>query len=35
MIIKGLDIATKSPVEKSISSNEIQEAIIVSLKDMS
>ena len=34
MIIKGLDIATKSPVEKSISSNEIQEAIIVSLKDI-
>ena len=34
MIIKGLDITTKSPVEKSISSNEIQEAIIVSLKDI-
>ena len=34
MIIKGLDILTKSPVERSISSNEVQEAIIGSLKDI-
>ena len=34
MIIKGLDILTKSPVERKISSNEVQEAIISSLKDI-
>ena len=34
MIIKGLDILTKSPVERKISSNEVQEAIIGSLKDI-
>lgn len=34
MIIKGLDILTKSPVERKISSNGVQEAIISSLKDI-
>ena len=34
MIIKGLDILTKSPVERKISSTDVQEAIISSLKDI-